>query len=104
MSDKKKDELVSRMRVLTRQEKIDAWEDIYADCIDIIKRNLGNPKTSQAVYAAVTALNTATKEIGWIENIMIAKGELPPKLPKDINSWYGGLDLEMPQYDPSLNN
>lgn len=61
-------------RVLTRSEKLEKWEKIYSQAMEVIKENLGIDKDS--VYAACHAIQTGSREIGIIERIMRLNGEL----------------------------
>ncbi len=86
--------------VMTRREKLAKWEAIYAKCMDVIDKNLGIDKDS--VYAACTAITTASREIVTVENVMRNLGELEVESTKTADC-IGWGTLTNDQYESSAD-
>jgi hypothetical protein len=80
-------------RVLSRQDKLDKWERIYSKALNIIYVCLGSDK--DAVYAACHSIQTASREIGIIENHIRL-------LDSDSQQWE--MSFKLPEYDDALRN
>jgi hypothetical protein len=79
--------------ILTRQQKIDKWEEIYSDALDVIKKGLGGDKKS--VYSACVVIQTASRELGVIFNVMQTLGELPTQR-RDAFDTIGWAEVDDP--------
>lgn len=59
---------------MTRREKIERWEKIYAQALDVIEKYLGTD--DRQLYAACHVIQNASREIKVIGDVMFALGEL----------------------------
>jgi hypothetical protein len=78
---------------MTRHEKLEKWEGIYGKAMQVIESNLGVDKDS--VYAACTAITTASRELQTVERVMRTLGEFDTEAAKttDTIGW-GTLAVE----------
>ncbi len=59
--------------MLSREEKLEKLNSIYAKSLDTIDRNLGKDK--EQVYAGCQALQTVSREMVVLERVMSMLGE-----------------------------
>lgn len=70
---------------MTRAEKLAKWEKIYEKCMNVIEKNVGVDK--DAVYAACTAITTASREVQIVERVMRTLGEIGAEESTVVLGW-----------------